>query len=269
MLTKAATRAFFFGGTALFALVFVGLTVQTHSTLAERTHPENLTDEVRRGLAVWGRNNCENCHTLLGEGAYYAPDLTAIVQQRGERYLAAFLADPSRFYSESRDGRLMPTLGLSDAEIAELIAFLGWVGKIDTNGWPPRPIVVSSVPARVSPAGSEGAVAQSAEQRGSEIFQSTAACASCHSLAADVVIVGPSLARIGTLAGERVRDPSYTGKASDAGGYLRESILDPDAFVVPEDRFKLEEHSLMPAIVGRQLTEAQLADLVTYLGTLK
>lgn len=269
MLTKATTRAFFFGGTILFVLVFIGLTVHTHTTLAARTHPENLTDEVRRGLGVWSRNNCENCHTLLGEGAYYAPDLTAIVSQRGPRYLAAFLADPSRFYSESRDGRLMPTLGLSPDEISDVIAFLDWVGKIDTNGWPPRPILVSSMGPR-SVGGAESPAADTPEQRGFEIFQSTAACASCHSLEAGVVLVGPSLARIGELAGERVRDPGYTGKASDAAGYLRESIIEPDAFIVSGGNFTLEEgRSLMPAIVGRQLTDAQLEDLVTFLGTRK
>jgi nitric oxide reductase subunit C len=268
MLTKAATRAFFFGGTLLFTLVFIGLTVQTHATLAARTHPENLTDEVRRGLAVWGRHNCENCHTLLGEGAYYAPDLTAIVSQRGPRYLSAFLADPSRFYSESRDGRLMPTLPLSERDISDVIAFLDWVGKIDTNGWPPRPILVSSVTPRSS--GIERSAADTLEERGAELFRSTAACASCHSLEPGVVLVGPSLAGIGERASERVRDPSYAGKATDAAGYLRESILEPDAFIVPGATFALEEgRSLMPAIVGRQLTDAQLEELVTFLATRK
>ena len=47
---------------------------------------------------MWHRKNCINCHTLLGEGAYYAPDLTKIAQQRGAPYLRAFLADPAKFY---------------------------------------------------------------------------------------------------------------------------------------------------------------------------
>jgi nitric oxide reductase subunit C len=267
MLTKATTRAFFFGGTALFAAVFIGLTLHTHTTLAARTHDDDLTDSVRRGLRVWGRNNCENCHTLLGEGAYYAPDLTAIVSQRGERYLAAFLKDPSRFYSEERDGRLMPTLGLSDEEIADVIAFLDWVGNIDTNGWPPRPIVVSSAfPRGTSERGPTDM--ESPEGRGEGIFQSTAACASCHSLEPGVTLVGPSLAAIGTLAGERVGAADYAGKAVDAEGYIRESILEPDAFIAPGGAFTVEPNrSLMPAIIGRQLTESQLDDLVAFLRT--
>ena len=46
------------------------------------------------GKHVWHRNNCVNCHTLLGEGAYYAPDLTKIAQHRGAPTCASFLKDP-------------------------------------------------------------------------------------------------------------------------------------------------------------------------------
>jgi hypothetical protein len=52
MVTKAATRAFFFWGTALFAAVFIGLTLHTHTTLAARTNQQNIDDAVRRGLHV-------------------------------------------------------------------------------------------------------------------------------------------------------------------------------------------------------------------------
>jgi hypothetical protein len=50
--TKAVTRRFFFIGTALFTLAFIALTVHTHTTIATRTHADQLTDEVRRGERV-------------------------------------------------------------------------------------------------------------------------------------------------------------------------------------------------------------------------
>jgi nitric oxide reductase subunit C len=149
-LTKTSTRRFFFGGTVLFTVVFIVLTIHTHTTIATRTHADQLTDEVRRSGRVWAKYNCENCHTLLREGAYDAPDLTQIVQQRGSAYLAQFMINPALFYSEARGGRLMPTLGLSPQEISDVIAFLAWVGNIDTNGWPPRPILVSGMALRQS-----------------------------------------------------------------------------------------------------------------------
>src|SRR5580765_6088484 len=137
MLTKRQTRAFFYGSSGIFALIFLGLTVDTHRQVPRLTNEANNTPEVIAGKHVWHRKNCINCHTLLGEGAYYAPDLTKIAQQRGAPYLQSFLADPSKFYSEERDRRLMPNLHLSAQEIDEVIAFLTWVGKIDTQGWPP------------------------------------------------------------------------------------------------------------------------------------
>ena len=99
-MTKRQTRLFFVAGTTLFALVFIGLTIDSHRQFGRLTHEEKLTPEVVAGKHVWHRKDCINCHTLLGEGAYYAPDLTKIAQLRGEPYLRQFLKDPSRYYSE-------------------------------------------------------------------------------------------------------------------------------------------------------------------------
>ncbi|HME69932.1 MAG TPA: cytochrome c [Myxococcota bacterium] len=256
-MTRASSRRFFFVGTALFTLVFIGLTVDTHRRLGSQTHAENITPEVSRGLRVWGRYNCENCHTLLGEGAYYAPDLTKIVSQRGEAYLELFLADPSRFYSEARNGRLMPTLGLSPQEISDVLAFLGWVGQVDTNGWPPRPIMVSGVAIRDVPDVSGSAAADDPVSRGKALFNGSAACSSCHSIAPGAVLVGPSLAGVGARA------------AAHGEGYLRQSILEPSAYLVPGERFATPQGvSLMPATYAQTLTPQQVDDLVAYLKTL-
>ena len=142
-MTRRQTRFFFVAGTTVFALVFVGLTIHSHTRFAELTHAEAITPEVIAGKHVWHRKNCINCHTLLGEGAYYAPDLTKIAQHRGDAYLRQFLQDPSRYYSEERHGRLMPNPRLSEQEITQVIAFLTWISHIDNQNWPPRPILVT------------------------------------------------------------------------------------------------------------------------------
>jgi nitric oxide reductase subunit C len=267
--TKATTRRWFFAGTVLFTAVFIGMTVHTHTTIAARTHADKLVPEVVRGLHVWARYNCENCHTLLGEGAYYAPDLTQIVSQKGKSYLASFLEDPSRFYSEERDGRLMPTLGLAKDEISDVLAFLEWVGGIDTNGWPPRPIIVSGVVARGMPGVEAQADATGAASRGKAIFDGIGACASCHSLAAGRVLVGPSLEGVASRAEERLAAPDYGGSAESAAEYLRESILVPSAYVVETPFTTPGGLSLMPDTYSASLTADQVDDLVAYLMTLR
>lgn len=83
------------------------------------------------------------------------------------------------------------------------------------------------------------------------------ACGTCHSLEAGQVLVGPSLANIGTEAGSRASGQS-------AEEYLRESITNPNAFVV--DGFPA---NVMTATYGTQLSEKQIEDLVAYLMTLK
>jgi nitric oxide reductase subunit C len=272
-MTKTTTRRFFWGGTVLFTAVFIGLTIHTHTTIGERTNADALTPEVVAGLSVWERYNCENCHTLMGEGAYYAPDLTKIVGQRGRPYLQLFLADPSVFYSAERDGRLMPTLGLSEGEIDDVISFLDWVGNVDLNGWPPRPILVAGVAVRALP-GVEG-VQDSPDPvlRGKALFDGEGGCAACHSIAAEVTLVGASMAGLPERASRRIEDPDYRGAARSAEEYIRESIVAPSAYMVrpPEGRVFATPagQSLMPADFGDRLTTQKIADLVAYLMTLR
>jgi nitric oxide reductase subunit C len=269
-MTKSTTRGFFFAGTFFFVALFILLTIHTHTTIAARTHEEGLTEPVRNGEHVWGKYNCENCHTLLGEGAYYAPDLTQIVSQRGPAYLTQFLADPSKFYPETRDGRLMPTLGLTPDEIADVIAFLDWVGHIDTNGWPPRPILVSGVSSRGLPGVAGVATSEDASSRGKALFNGAGACVTCHSVESGVVLVGPSLAAIGKHADERIHDAQYKGAAKSAEDYLEESIVKPGAFIVAGGNYGAGPgRSLMPDTYGTTLKPEQVKDLVAYLRTLQ
>src|SRR6478672_13457709 len=174
-MTKRQTRLFFIVGTTVCAAIFVGLTIDSHLRFGALTHAENITPQVIAGKHVWHRNNCVNCHTLMGEGAYYAPDLTKITEQRGVPYLQAFLKDPSKFYSEARDRRLMPNLQLSSQEIDEVIAFLGWVAKIDNHGWPPRPLLVSGAAVPGSNVGGPAPHAVSSEpaEQGEALFRTT------------------------------------------------------------------------------------------------
>ena len=271
-MTKRQTRIFFLGSTLLFSVIFLALTVDGHRQFPRLTHSDQNTPQVIAGKHVWHRKNCINCHTLLGEGAYYAPDLTRIADQRGAPYLRAFLADPSKFYNEERDRRLMPNLHLTPQEIDELIAFLGWVGKIDTHGWPPRPILVSG---SAIPGGNVGGAAPQAASDdpvaiGQALFgQAPPGCFACHSTAPGVNLVGPSLAGISATAAARIKDDDYEGKATDAEGYIRESIVEPNAYLVTGTTFSSHDQSMMPAGFGESLQPAQVAALVAYLMTLK
>lgn len=97
---------------------------------------------VNRGKLTVQAKNCINCHTLLGNGAYYAPDLTKAwldqywgTKEIREEQMLAFIKDPSNRLHNSI-GRRMPNLGITDEEAHGVVAFLKWMSAIDTNGFP-------------------------------------------------------------------------------------------------------------------------------------
>jgi nitric oxide reductase subunit C len=287
-MNKRQTRLFAIGSTGLAALVFLGLTIDSHRQFGELTHAENITPAVSRGQDIWHANNCINCHTLFGEGAYYAPDLTKITQHRGTPYLSAFLRNPAAFYNEQQHRRLMPNPNLSDPEIADLLAFLDWVSRVDNQGWPPRPILVSgtSIPGMDLSAMQQGQVGQQGvglppgarPVRGDEdpialgraYFTSVSpSCSACHSIAPNVNLAGPTLAGLATRAAQILKSSDYKGSATDVAGYIKESIVNPSAYLVPGTMYSANGQSFMPTTFTDTLTPEQLESLAAFLATLK
>lgn len=98
---------------------------------------------VDKGKLTIQARNCMNCHTLLGNGAYYAPDLTKAWLDQGwgaesirEQLMLNFLMDPGGNARTYGSNRRMPDLGLTEEEAKGVIAFLKWMSAIDTNGFP-------------------------------------------------------------------------------------------------------------------------------------
>jgi len=132
MLSKKQARNFFLGGTLVTFLVFIGLTIFSLSSANDQTNEENLTAEVVRGKELWEKNNCMGCHSLLGEGAYYAPELTKVLDRRGAGYVKAALMSPVPWQPS---GRKMVAYNMSDQEANDMVAFFEWIGEIDLNGF--------------------------------------------------------------------------------------------------------------------------------------
>lgn len=132
MLSKKQARAFFLGGTAVTFIIFIGLTIFSFSKAQDQSNNENITEAVVRGKKLWEENNCMGCHTILGEGAYYAPELTKVLDRRGEGYVKAVLTTPVDW---APNGRKMVAYGFSAEEATDLIAFFDWIDDIDLNGF--------------------------------------------------------------------------------------------------------------------------------------
>ncbi|HHH48694.1 MAG TPA: cytochrome c [Gammaproteobacteria bacterium] len=136
--TKGMARNIYVGGGVFSLLLLLSLTFHTVSVLPERDHRENLTPQVALGKKVWEDNNCIGCHTLLGEGAYFAPELGNAYQRFGNSTEAIELFIRTRPAEGVPGRRSMPQFNLDDEELKALAAFLKWTSEIDTNGWPPN-----------------------------------------------------------------------------------------------------------------------------------
>jgi len=187
-MTKKTAFWIFFIGTVSSAIVFLVLTWDTHRQVKALSHVDKLSDKVVEGKRVFEKYNCNDCHTILGFGAYYAPDLTKVVQRIGEDGIRFRIKDPAKAFASSP--RKMPDLKVSDAEIDNLIAFFTWVGNIDNGDWPPQDSKkrLSRIEERM--------VAGVGVSPGAAVFQ-TRGCMNCHSLHGTGGTFGPALDTIG------------------------------------------------------------------------
>jgi nitric oxide reductase subunit C len=228
-MTEKGWQRTFIWGTAAFLILLVAMTVDSlHQVNAGRTPA--VTDQVARGKYVFQRKNCNDCHTILGIGGYFAPDLTKAADRRDAAWLAAYLGDPQR----AKPGTTMPNQRLTQAEVADLVAFLDWVRHIDTNGWPPPPLAsLATQPGGPTAPG---------------VWQ-TKGCGGCHMVNGQGASgPGPDLSRIGAAR--------YDGLGNTPQDLTR-FLADPAA---------VKPGTQMPKV---PLSQAELDSLVRYLVTLK
>ncbi len=232
MLTKSAAKKFFIIGTVVCSGCFVLLTVDTISRVPKQTNADKITPQVIHGKDLWDHNNCMGCHTIMGEGAYYAPELTKVYERRGEVFIKSMLKDPASMYPGQRK---MQQYNFTDEEINSLVAFLKWVGEVDLNGFPAKP--------DMGPAAAKAAtmtLSQIPTPTRPVVYDQV--CVACHALQGQGGVVGPALDGVGT---RRAHD------------YLVSWLRDPLA---------VKADSKMPKL---PLTDEQIQELASFLSSQK
>ena len=230
MLSKSQAKAFFIFGTAAFSAIFIGLTIDTFQRIPKQTNANELTDSAIRGKHLFDTKNCMGCHTIMGEGAYYAPELTKVLERRGEAFVKAILKDPEAMYPGQRK---MVNYHFSDREIDDLTAFLAWVGKMDLNGFPPKPDLMAT-----APSGTSNNPLEAIQQP--QIFSQM--CIACHALNGRGGKVGPALDGVGSKFDVQ---------------YIAKWLSDPAS---------IKADSKMPKL---PLSEKDITELANYLSSLK
>lgn len=145
VMTKSMARNIFYGGSLFFIIIFLGLSAQSHLYIkSTSTNEATLTASVVQGKKIWEENACIDCHTILGEGAYYAPELGNVMKRWGiEPDDHAGAKDTLKAWMDAMPSgiegrRQMPQFNLTDEQYQALADFLLWTGTIDTQGWPPN-----------------------------------------------------------------------------------------------------------------------------------
>jgi nitric oxide reductase subunit C len=144
VMTKTMARNIFYGGSLFFIIIFLGLTAHSfYYIVTTSTVAAPLTDSVAKGKHVWEKHACINCHTLHGEGAYFAPEVGNVMTRWGvidnpEEAFTTLKSWIEAMPTGVEGRRQMPRFMLSDEEIRDLSNFLIWADKTDTQNWPPN-----------------------------------------------------------------------------------------------------------------------------------
>lgn len=197
----------------------------------------------------------------------------------------ATLEDVVRFYNdgggEGQTTELQP-LGLTDAEIGQLVAFLNSLSSEAVEVTPPAlpdyAVIqlgdgrgsTTQPAAEAAPASVEAPVAASAPATDGVDMEAVIAavtkggCAACHvmpGIPGAVGVIGPDMTNIGVEAATRVAGES-------AEEYLYQSILDPNAFIAPKCPTGDCMANLMPATLAVTLSPAEIDTIVNWMLTL-
>jgi nitric oxide reductase subunit C len=191
-MTTRTAKIIFWCGSMSSLLIFLILTYDTIGQIKVRSHQENLTEEVVAGKRVFEKYNCNDCHTMLGIGGYYAPDLTRVYGRKGEAYIRALILNPQEVLKDSF--RKMPKkyaggAEVSPGEVEKLIVFFKWVNGINTNNWPPQDHKEKTF------GGSKAAAQNSGDSSG--VVQRSG-CLGCHTIGGVGGSVGPALDDVGS-----------------------------------------------------------------------
>lgn len=231
MLSKSQAKTFFLLGTAVCTAAFIGLTLDTFQRIPNQTRSANLSPEAIRGKHLWEDNNCMGCHTIMGEGAYYAPELTKVFNRRGEAFIKSMLKDPQKMYPNDRK---MVNYHFTDEQISDLTAFLKWIGEMDLNGFPAKTEHEKQLESQAA-ANLNGATATKPA-----VFAQI--CVACHSVQGQGGQVGPALDGVGNKFDSE---------------YLTKWLKDPTT---------VKADAKMPKL---PLKDTEITELVAYLSQLK
>lgn len=121
--------------------------------------------------------------------------------------------------------------------VLAIIAYVALQAGVDVRVTPqtasPAPVIAAPTPTPAPAANTPAPLDSARYEQGRQVYLSQY-CGVCHILSAagSRGVFGPAQDGIGSTAAERIADSRYTGSATTAEEYIRESILTPSIFIV-------------------------------------
>jgi mono/diheme cytochrome c family protein len=178
-----------------------------------------------RGRLLFSTSRCISCHTVEGRGNGSAPELSGVGSKVTRRWLAAFLADPQRFYPDTK----MPRYHFSAQDVADLTDYM-LQEFTDASAPAPAPGLHS---------------ADRMVQAGETIFRRTG-CNGCHRIGGRSlgVAIGPELTGIADKPVGRLDFGRRSDLPRALPDWLAAKVSDPRSFRdgLKMPRFGFTEH---------------------------
>jgi len=183
---------------------------------------------------------CMSCHAILDSEATIGPDLREVGARLTVSEIRQSIVDPNAVIAEGYSP-MMPNTYPEDMRFKELDMIVQFL------------------------------VSQSKESRfvalGEVLFKGKGGCTLCHNSKG----YAPNISAMNMVevAAERLADPRYRGEATNAESYLRESMLQPNRYVVKDYGKKgtNDTESLMPIINNPpiQLSDIEMDAVIAYM----
>ena len=179
--------------------------------LALATPPSRAgAQDISEGEKLFTEKGCTACHTI-GGGDLVGPDLAGVTTRRDKAWLTRWIKEPDKVLAEGdatatelfeKYNKIpMPNLGLTDSDVASLIAYFE---SLDSGGASAPTVAVPALPAGDA-------------DRGKAFFMGTTrfenggpACMVCHSVAGIGALGGGNLGPDLTTSGYIVSDTAFT-----------------------------------------------------------
>lgn len=95
---------------------------------------KNKSYDAIEGKKAFEQYQCMDCHAIVGNGGYFAPDLTNVYKRIGGNDAAL-----ANFMLSGVPAKGMPPMkerGMGEEDAYRVVAFLKYANLLDTNGWP-------------------------------------------------------------------------------------------------------------------------------------